>query len=241
MSNKNSKVTDVVKSYSNIAPIYERLKQKPWKDFKEYLSYLKKCYSVPKKGLLGDFGGANGRNLLVFDNDKWEYISLDISFELLKSHVSLSNPANLINGDIRNISVHNNIVDLGLSIATLHHLPSKNQVIQALNEMYRVLKSNSFLIISVWRKWKKSTIIPMLKELLLFPFKKLNNKNWRHGDILIPWHNSSGEIITLRYYHLFTESELKQIIKKTEFSICDLSVLGGKSGADNFFLLLRKE
>ncbi len=241
MSNKKNKVTDVVKSYSSIAPIYERLKRKPWKDFKEYLSYLKKRHSIPKHGLLGDFGGGNGRNLLLFDSHKWEYISVDISFELLKNHVSLSNSANIINGDIRNISLHKNIIDLGIAIATLHHLPSKKQVIQTLNEIYRVLKPNCFLIISVWRKWKKNTMIPMLKELFLFPFKKLKNKNWRHGDILIPWHNSSGEIISFRYYHLFTENELKQIIKKVEFSICDLSVLGGKSGADNFFLLLKKK
>ena len=81
----------------------------------------------------------------------------------------------------------------------------------------------------------------MLIDLLLFPFKKILNFKWQHGDILLPWYDEKKKVIAKRYYHLFTKREIMKILKKSDLSICDFSCRGGQSKSDNFFVLLRRK
>lgn len=67
------------------------------------------------------------------------------------------------------------------------------------------------------------------------------NFNWRHGDLYLPWYDENRNIIARRYYHLFTKRELIVAIKKANFRIIDIEICGGKSGKDNFFVLLKKK
>ncbi len=228
----------IVDAYRNISSHYKALKKKPWRDFVKFLNYLENHYALPKQGIVADFGTGNGRNLLVFTSPNWEKIALDISFELISAiEKSTVYP---INSDVKSLPFVKKDVDLALCIATLHHLASEEDVLKALREINAVLKPNSYLILSVWRRWKRSTFFPMLLDLMLFPLKKFKSKKWRHGDIWIPWKNEKKEVITKRYYHLFTKRELIRVTKANNFTLIDLQTSGGKNNKDNYFVLLKK-
>jgi len=240
MQNNESNLNNLMSAYSTISEYYIRTKRKPWKDFKEYLLKISNLIDLSKKHLICDVGGGNGRNLLLFQDYKSQFILCDLSFKLLKNSVLLPNSANhLVNLEMTSLPFRKESYDLVLSIAAIHHLNNQTDVICAFTEIKKILQRKGFFILSVWYKWKKDTRLKMILDLILFPIKKLFNSNWRFGDYYLPWKNSEGLVIAKRYYHLFSRRELVKLIRKTDFKIVDISLLGGKSGKDNIFVLLQ--
>ena len=234
--------SELIDAYRKISSKYSALKKKPWKDFRIYLESTKKKHLLPSEGILLDVGSGNARNLLLFKDQSWQHIATDISFELLKSSVDLgSNILFTINSDAKSIPLRKNSIDFSLCIATIHHFRNEKEVLYVLKNISEILKEESFLIISCWRKWKKGTRKKMLTDLLLFCFRRKKNKQWRHGDVYLPWYNEEQELIAERFYHLFSKKELKRIIVLTDYEIIDFTKLGGMSGKDNFFLLLKSK
>ncbi len=233
---------ELIEAYRKISPRYSNLKKKPWKDFQEYLESIRKRFSLPKTGILLDVGSGNARNLSLFESQNWQHIASDISFELLKASITLvNNTLFLLNNNASSIPLKNNTVDLTLCIATIHHFRDKEEVLRVLSNISEILKKDSFLILSCWKKWKKGTRKQMFLDLIQYRNKKKQNRFWRHGDIYLPWYNEKRELIAERYYHLFSKRELLKIIDATNYSIIDFVELGGKGGDDNFFLLLQNK
>jgi SAM-dependent methyltransferase len=231
-----------MEEYRRISSRYAKLKRKPWKDFQSYFSYLSTKFPLPSSGILIDIGSGNGRNLELFKGQDFQMIASDLSFELLQNMITLpKNKTYITNNDMRFLPLKHNSAELVICIATIHHLNDETEVIKVLKELEGSLKQNGQIILSCWRRWKPETIIKMLFDLFLFPFRKMAQKSWRHGDIFVPWFNEKREVIARRYYHLFTKRELIKILNNSNLKIADLSVSGGKSGKDNFFVLLRKK
>jgi len=231
---------ELIEAYRKISPRYSNLKKKPWKDFQEHLESIRKRFSLPKTGILLDVGSGNARNLLLFESQNWQHIASDISFELLKSSITLDNNIiYLLNNDANSIPLKDNSVDLALCIATIHHFRDEEEVLHALRNISKILKKDNLLIVSCWKKWKKGTRKQMIADLILYLIKKKKNRLWRHGDIYLPWYNDKKELIAERYYHLFSKRELMKIIDVTNYSIIDFLEFGGRGGDDNFFLLLQ--
>jgi SAM-dependent methyltransferase len=230
---------ELIEAYNKISPKYTKLKTKPWRDFEQYLLSIGERYQLPQSGILLDVGSGNCRNLRLFENQEWEYIASDLSFELLNNAISLKkNRLHLINNDMKFLSIRENSIDFATCIATLHHLRDNDDVMKVLKNIKAVLKENEFLIISCWRRWKKGTINKMIKDLIFYPFKKVKDRLWRHGDIYLSWFGKDKEIVAKRYYHLFTKRELTKIVWKSGFEVLNFTKLGGAQGNDNFFLLL---
>ena len=237
----NSDDKKLIEAYKKISPRYEKLKRRPWKDFQHYFKTV--LFHLPslQNSIIIDIGSGNGRNLLLFEEMNAQLISLDFSFELLKHSVISSNDKlHRINNDMRYLCLKEKTIDFALCIASIHHLRTTTDVISTLKLIYKILNEGGFVILSCWRRWKPSSIKRMIKDILLYIPKKIKKRTWRHGDIYLPWFDENKNIIAQRYYHLFTKAELKKIIRKTNFSVIDFSILGGKSNRDNFFLLLRK-
>lgn len=233
---------ELIEAYRKISPKYTSLKTKPWKDFLQFMMQISQSYTIPTSGIMLDIGTGNCRNLLFFEDQKWEHIGIDISFELLHNAITLEeNKIYRVNSDMKFLSLINNFADLALCIATLHHLRNKNDVVEVLRSIRSTLKKNNYLIVSCWRRWKKGSRRKMLKEVIFYPHKKLRNRLWRHGDIYLPWFDNNRKIVAERYYHLFTKRELVNIVQRSGFEIVNLSKLGGVKGDDNIFLLLRNK
>lgn len=233
---------ELVEAYSKISPKYTRLKRKPWKDFQQFLLLIRQSYDLPDAGVLLDIGTGNCRNLLLFEDQNWEHIASDLSFELLHDAVSLqNNKVYQINSDMRWLPLRDKTVDFSLCIATLHHLRTSNDVLKVLKKIKHVLKKNNYLIISCWRRWKKGTRKKMIIDLLVYPFRKIRDKSWRHGDIDLSWYGYNKEVVAKRYYHLFTRREIIKLVLESGFEITNITKLGGVQGNENFFLLLKNK
>ncbi|MHA1953145.1 MAG: class I SAM-dependent methyltransferase [Candidatus Heimdallarchaeaceae archaeon] len=242
MKNKSSdKKYSLMEEYRKITPKYIEVKSKPWRDFQQYLINIGKQYSLPCDGILVDIGTGNGRNLELFKDQEWHFFASDLSLDLLKNLVELPvQKLHILNNDMRRIPIRKNTADLILCIATAHHLENKVETIEALRNISIILKPKGYIILSFWRRWKPDTLKKMIFDMIAFPIKKIYNNNWRHGDIFLPWYNKDKQVVARRYYHLFTRRELLGILDACNLRICDFSPSGGKSGKDNFFVLLQK-
>ena len=79
--------------------------------------------------------------------------------------------------------------DYSISIAVLHHIDTYSKRKQFIKELFRVTKNE--ILISVW------ALEQQIKPKWI---------NISGSDYLIPWQNKH-----LRYYHLFSEDELKEL------------------------------
>ena len=230
-----------MEEYRKITPKYIEVKGKPWRDFQQYLINVGKHYSLLRDGVLVDIGTGNGRNLELFKNQEWHLFASDLSLDLLKNLVDLPiQKLHILNNDMRRIPIRKNAADLILCIATAHHLENKEETIEAVRDISTILKPKGYIILSFWRRWKPDTLKKMVVDMITFPIKKILNNKWRHGDIFLPWYNEEKQVVAKRYYHLFTKRELLRILEACNLKVCDFTQAGGKSGKDNFFVLLKK-
>ena len=230
-----------MEEYRKITPKYIEVKGKPWRDFQQYLINVGKHYSLLRDGVLVDIGTGNGRNLELFKNQEWHLFASDLSLDLLKNLVDLPiQKLHILNNDMRRIPIRKNAADLILCIATAHHLENKEETIEAVRDISTILKPKGYIILSFWRRWKPDTLKEMVVDMITFPIKKILNNKWRHGDIFLPWYNEEKQVVAKRYYHLFTKRELLRILEACNLKVCDFTQAGGKSGKDNFFVLLKK-
>jgi len=130
-----------------------------WVDFRNVSEeYLKKTFTkasqhYPSKGefLLDIASGPVGLEEYMHLCDGYEYrVCVDISVNALleaKSNLEKAKKNGIyICGDITNIPIKNNICDNVLCQHTLYHIP-KNEQKTAVNELYRVAKPNSKIVI----------------------------------------------------------------------------------------------
>lgn len=146
----NYKIKDALKIYED---------SPKWVDFREVSSkYIKNSFSkasnfYPAEGkyLLDIASGPIGLTEYMALSDGYEYrVCVDISINaLIQAKINMENAGKkgiYICGDITNIPLQPNCMDVVLSQHTLYHLP-KNDQLTAVNELYRVAKPGSKIVI----------------------------------------------------------------------------------------------
>ena len=240
--------------YDKIALDYDLKRRKPWNSLEKFVAYLKeKGYSF--NGINVDLGCANGRNFNIFKNSKNKIVGIDNSIDLLQiARTNLRDPTQydkrdsnniqIILADIRKLPVRPNVIQNMFSIATIHHVRSKNLRDKVLKQMHDSTKENGLILLTVWRKWqkkyKKKFIVNKIKRVFNPTYKKKQKKLGlgEFGDKIIPWTISSTKVTYERFYHFFSKSELKKLVK--DFQIKELIISGGSTDKDNFFLLAQQ-
>lgn len=177
------------KIWDLIAPNWNNYRQKP----------LKELYKLNwKKGKIMDLGCGNSRNLLPFRH--LECYGLDFSKEMLNQSKKFAKKHNfkitLSQSDLeKKLPYKSSSFNYVLALASLHHLSNLEFIIK---EISRILKKNGEVYITVWNK---------LQPQLLFKKKRT----------LIPWRQKSQTL--MRYYHFIGYFELKNLLKKNNFTI----------------------
>lgn len=180
----------VKKSYEKISEHFHNTRQYQWKWIIEFHNEIK------KNSLILDVGCGNGRNM-KFENQ--HFIGIDNCHNLIK--ICKEQNLNVILLDMCKTLFLNNSFDYITMIASFHHLSTEERRLQCLNEMYRILKSDGVILLSVWS-------INQPKKI---------NRNFIYGDNIVPW-NKRGEIIE-RYYYIFKINEIKNLFQKCKFKI----------------------
>ncbi len=241
-------------NYNRIAKDYHFKRIKPWKTLENFLSYLReKEYSF--NGFCVDLGCANGRHFIIFKTSKNKLIGIDNSLEFLKIakerlrdnsqyNKNESDNIQLILGDLNFIPVRSQSIQTFFSIATIHHIKGIKKRQSAISQMFNLLNTNGFFLLSVWRRWqenlKKYFIFDWFKRKFNPKFKKqqknLDLKDF--GDRFVPWTISKEKKTYNRFYHFFSRREMLKLLKL--FKIKELKKIGGPGNEDNFFILAQK-
>lgn len=226
----------IKEAFDRISEIWDRVRRQPWKDLVDYMEnhqFLNNC------DIILDIGCGNGRHTDLMADDCKLSIGLEISSELLKFAKQNYKKNNIyyINSDALNLPFRDNIFSKIIYIATLHHIQGENQRVKSLFELKRVLKPSGKGIITVWRRFQKN-FFPIF--LIDFFFMTFLNKNLEFGDIFVPWHGPDKKILANRFYHLFTMSEMKKILKKVDIKILECRYFSGKTKDENLITLIMK-
>ena len=161
-----------------------------------------------------DLGCGNGRLLLVLREKKIDYIGVDISEKLIKiakknfpdKKFQLVSPLNF--------PFPENYFDKVFCIRVLPHIPSQELRLSFLKKIFKILKPQGILILSCWYLWNfknKKNLFLVIRNCLL---KILGRSKLDFGDALVPWQNK-----IMRYYHFFTQSGLKKLVRGAGFKI----------------------
>ncbi|MHA1376903.1 MAG: class I SAM-dependent methyltransferase [Candidatus Helarchaeota archaeon] len=226
----------IKEAFDQISEIWDRVRRQPWRDL---VDFIEKHQFLDNCDIVLDIGCGNGRHTNLMANSCRVSVGLELSSEILKIARQNYKKHNLfyINGDALNLPFRDNTFSKAIYIATLHHVQDKNQRVQSLLELKRVLKLNSKGIITVWRRFQKNFLPIFLIDLIFTTFLK---KNREFGDIFIPWHGPDKTIIANRFYHLFTMGEMKRILQKAEMKIIECEYFSGKSKDENIIALVEK-
>jgi ubiquinone/menaquinone biosynthesis C-methylase UbiE len=150
-----------------------------------------------QKGKILDVGCGAGRN---FTKTTAEIYALDFSPEMIKYARKKASELNLKKikffiAESNKLPFEKDSFDLVLCLSVLHCITTKKERKQTLKEIYRVLKKNGKLSISVWNK--NST--------------RFKNKKKRD---FVSWRDKGK-----RYYYFYSPGELKKEIEESGFKI----------------------
>ena len=184
---ENVHVRDV---YNKISLHFDKTRTYTWDAVKEFTD------SFQKNTLIGDIGCGNGRNCLL--RKDCDFIGTDISQSFVD--ICKGKGINCIIADNLSLPFEDNYFDYVLSIAVIHHFCNTERRLKALSELIRVTKKYGEILVYVWAKEQS---------------KYIYEKN---NDILIPWklqkkYNKGDNETYNRYYHLFDEGELEDLLQ----------------------------
>jgi SAM-dependent methyltransferase len=205
--------------YNIISKHFKHTRKHFWQELKPFLIYIKNQDKVL------DIGCGNGRLLqaLKQENKKISYWGIDFSSKLLKAARQNHPEANLVLGDITNTQTYEQLknFDVCFCLAVFHHLPTPEIQLKTLKNIYKALKPNGILIISVWNLWQSEYWKNHL-ENIGWKLKKGFKIRW----LKVPYHLSNGRKIIKtvnRLCYCFTLNELEDKVKQVNFKLIDYS------------------
>jgi tRNA (uracil-5-)-methyltransferase TRM9 len=199
-------LTKVKQDYASISSGFDATRQQSWGEFDFFTPYLEQGTDIL------DLGCGNGRLYDALKDYDISYTGVDNNVSLLE-HAKNSHPkVAFLEADMLELPFPDESFDNIWSIASFHHIPSRELRLRALHEMERVLRPAGHLIITTWNLWQKKYRKHVWRALM----KKLKFGPYDWNDTFIPW-GSEGK--TLRYYHAFRMKELRQEVEDAGFVI----------------------
>ena len=218
----------VNRNYNLIARDFSRTRSRPWYEIR----FLFSDYLFSGDKVL-DLGCGNGRNIVYFKEKLTDYYGVDNSVELIKLARKKHPRKNFRVDNALNLSFAGEFFDKVYSIAVLHQIPSEKLRLKFLKEAKRVLKPKGLLVLTVWKLHRLDHIILAFKSAFT---KMIKGSRLDYGDILIPW----GDKIA-RYYHFFSEKELKKLTEKAGFKLIESGIIrSDDNDRQNIYIIAQK-
>jgi 2-polyprenyl-3-methyl-5-hydroxy-6-metoxy-1,4-benzoquinol methylase len=209
------KLLNIVKEgYEEIAEDFSETRKKYlWPELVKLAGLVKDGDSVL------DAGCGNGRLVEALKNKQVDYLGVDNSEKLISLARGKYGSQNFkfLVGDILELDKKiDKKFDFIFCIAVLHHIPGNDLRVKALEQLKSKIKPGGKIILTVWNLWN----LPKFKKLIFkFMVLKLIGKNrMDFGDILFRGFKLNRE----RYYHAFSQCELKGLFKKSGLKIIKL-------------------
>lgn len=174
--------------YNKISNQFDRTRIRIWGSVKNFLT------SIPAQSSILEIGCGNGKNMLF--RDDLDFHGIDLS----EKQVEICKKKNL-NVNVANMTslpFNENQFDYAICIATYHHLDNDIDRKKSLDEMYRILKKNGRILLTVW------AIEQDLDSHVSF----------KNRDEMVPWKNKEDGNTYYRYYHVYGKNDLEEEIKR---------------------------
>jgi ubiquinone/menaquinone biosynthesis C-methylase UbiE len=186
-------MNSVEETYNTIAKDFNKTRYKIWRCVLQFIE------SLESNTKMLEVGCGNGKNMLYRNNI--DSYGIDISEEQVE--ICRAKGLRVEKANMTLLPYGSNEFDNIICIATYHHLDNANDRRNALLEMYRVLKSNGKLLLTVWA---------MEQELG-------SKRKFTSSDEMVSWELNGSTYY--RYYHIYKEGELEEEIREfcTEFKI----------------------
>jgi len=121
----------------------------------------------------------------------------------------------LVAGDMTALPFGDRQFDACIMIASLHHLPSRNERVRALSEAFRVVRDGGRMQVSVWSREQERfrelhrTRTSGERELTL-------GDGPLEGDFYVPWKDG---VEVMRFYHLYGPGELEAEVREAGWTV----------------------
>ncbi|MBN1389327.1 MAG: class I SAM-dependent methyltransferase [Candidatus Thermoplasmatota archaeon] len=201
-------------TYDSIAPYFAGTRDRVWPPTMDIIRERSPC-------ILGDLGCGTGRALVEASRHGCRVIGIDSSEgQLDMARISLENEGfldghSLVQGDLSSLPLKDGHLDVCLMIAVLHHLPSEEDRVLALNEAYRVTRPQGVLQVSVWSwdqdRFRKRHLSRTEGER---PLDELDGP--LSGDQFVPWNRGQQ---AMRFYHLYGPGELESEVSRSSWTL----------------------
>ena len=201
----------VYEVYDKISAHFSQTRYKPWPMVAEFLN------SLEKDSYVLDIGCGNGKYLSV--NENLQTFGTDRSGNLLSIAKEKNLNSQFFIADSLKLPIKSESFDAAISIAVIHHFSNELLRIQALKEIFRIVRRGGLVLVYVWAMEQKE-------------------KKFTEQDNFVPWHlqnkyENESKVETLqngpniiqdkkidctvyqRYYHVFIKGELEELINKT--------------------------
>jgi ubiquinone/menaquinone biosynthesis C-methylase UbiE len=198
----------LVKTFDEIAHHFDITRYKPWPESKRFISTL------AKDSLVLDLGCGNGRNSFYLAGEGMKVLGLDFSKALLKiaqnktEWKGLLDRVDFLQSDTASLPLKSEGVDAILYIATVHHLPTKEERYESMREVNRCLKPGGRALVSAWAQEQEKFREELKKS------ESVKEEGFEYGDIFLPWKMKDGRVYQ-RYYHLFSKGEFEELMENS--------------------------
>lgn len=174
--------------YDKISNQFNTTRHRIWGSVKKFIDSLEKNSNIL------EIGCGNGKNML-YRNDL-NFTGIDISQKQVD--ICINKKLNVIKSNMTNLPFNDNHFDYHICIATYHHLDNDDDRKKALYEMYRTLKINGKILITVWA----------MEQEIDSTFR------FHHSNVFVPWICRDDGNTYYRYYHIYKKNELFDEISK---------------------------
>lgn len=176
-----------------------------------------------------DAGSGNGRNTLYPERT----VSVDYSLGLLEIASKRQNGLLFGRHDLGSHSpTRKGVFDICISIAVVHHLASAERREFAVGSMVDSLKIGGHCMIYVWSESPESKPSKFLSISNINSPEVEKIEGVTANDVFVGWKSKNN---LNRYYHLFRQNELEEILAKNPVEIIE-------SGKDhgNYYVIFRR-
>lgn len=212
--------------YDDIAGHFSDTRHSQWPRVSAFLQQL------PPGGLVADVGCGNGKYMKVASRPDLSFIGCDRSSGLLG--ICRQRDFNVFQADCLALPLRDEVFDAAICIAVIHHLASKQRRRSALLNLVRlVTRGTGRVLVYVWameqtreghkaakyisesKTIKEPTMatVDVGKDNKVILPVHTNRSEFKGKDMLVPWKKQEEESTRHRYYHVFNEGELAEMIR----------------------------
>jgi len=192
-------------TYDRIAADFARTRAEPWPEVESFLEGR-----TGGRGI--DVGCGNGRHTEPLAGVVDRAVGVDASRGLLAEAVSRAGRhgygADFLRGDASRLPCRDSRFDVGLYVATIHHLSGRRRRVESLNELSRVLVPDGEALVSAW-----STVHDRFDREEGF-------------DTTVDWTLPGGETVP-RFYHIYDPPEFRRELADSGLRVASLELSSG--------------